>query len=224
MPDTQLFFDAIRKGDAAAVRAMLAAESHLAAARDDQGVSAVLNATYYRQPTIAAELMAAGAPLDLWEAAVTGRVDRLRELLDRDPAQANSYSADGFAPLHASYFAPPEVIELLLARGADPNALSRNAMALRPLHSAASAGNARVVELLLRAGADPNARQHGGWTPIHAAAQSGNVAVIQLLLQHGADARLANDTGATAMSLAQEKGHVAVIALLESATGQKARA
>lgn len=217
MAEIEKFMAAVRSGDGAQVRAMLAADPALAAARDEKNVSAVLNARYYRQPAIVDLLVEAGAPLDLWEAAVTGQRKRVTALLDGDPSLAQSYSADGFAPLHACYFAPPEILELLLARGADPNALSRNPMALRPLHSAASAGNLRNVELLLKAGADPNARQHGGWTPIHSAAQSGNAPVLQLLLEHGADPAAANDTGQTAMSLAKEKNHTAIIELLQAA-------
>ena len=224
MADQQKFIEAVRKGDAAQVRAMLAEDPGLAAAKDEKNLSAVLNARYYRQEAMVDLLVQAGAPLDLWEASVTGRSQRVAELLDDDPSLARSYSADGFAPLHASYFAPPEVIELLLARGADANAPSRNAMALRPLHSAASTGNPRNVELLLKAGADPNARQHGGWTPIHAAAQAGNEAVVKLLLSYGADAAAANDSGQTAMGLAKEKNHAGVVKLLESALGRKASA
>lgn len=224
MAQTQDFFAAVRKGDAATVRAMLAAEPQLAGARDDKNLSAVLNARYYRQLEVVDLLIAAGAPLDLWEAAVTGQIKRVRELLDDNPALAKAYSADGFAPLHCSYFAPPEVVELLLARGADGNAQSQNAMSLRPLHSAASTGNPRNVELLLKAGADPNARQHGGWTPIHAAAQAGNAPVVQLLLSYGADPEAENDSGQSAMSLAREKGHQVVIELLEAATARKSSA
>lgn len=224
MAETQRFIEAVRKGDAAQVRALLAQDPGLAAARDEKNVSAVLNARYYRQEAIMDLLVEAGAPLDLWEAAVTGRTKRVAELLEGEPSLAQSYSADGFAPLHASYFAPPEVIELLLARGANANAKSQNAMALRPLHSAASTGNPRNVELLLKAGADANARQHGGWTPIHAAAQAGNEAVVKLLLSYGADPAAANDSGQTALGLAREKNHTAVVGLLEAALGKRATA
>ena len=216
----QPFIEAVRKGDAAQVRALLAADPGLAAARDEKNVSAVLNARYYRQEAILDLLVEAGAPLDLWEAAVTGRTKRVAELLDGDASLSKAYSGDGFAPLHAAYFAPPEVIELLLARGADANAQSRNAMALRPLHSAASTGNPRNVELLLKAGADPNARQHGGWTPIHAAAQAGNEPVVKLLLSYGADPAAANESGQTALGLAKEKNHAGVVKLLESAVAK----
>ena len=221
MADTQKFMDAVRNGEVAAVKALLQDEPALAAGRDENGLSAVLNARYRGRAEVLEALLAADPELTLWEAAAVGRVDRVRELLRRDPSLAHSYSPDGFAMLHAAYFAPPEVIELLLAGGADPNAVSKNAMALRPLHSAASTGNPRNVELLLKAGADANARQHGAWTALHAAAQSGNLAVAQLLLEHGAESDPANDAGQTAIGLAREKGHTAVVELLEKASQKK---
>lgn len=224
MAEAQKFFEAVRAGDAAAVRAMLQQDAALAGARDENGLSALLNARYRGRTDVVEILRAAGAPLSLWEAAAVGDVKLVSELLQRNAAQAREYSPDGFAMAHAAFFAPPEIVELLLARGADPNALSKNAMALRPLHSAAASGNSRNVELLLKAGAEVNARQHGGWTALHAAAQAGNVEMARLLLAHGADANAANDTGQTAASLAQEKGHTAMGELLRQASGRAQRA
>ncbi len=44
-------------------------------------------------------------------------MDKLRELLDTDPALANARAGDGQGPLH--YARAPEIIDLLLERGAD---------------------------------------------------------------------------------------------------------
>lgn len=224
MANEQEFFAALKGGDVDKVRALLAAHPDLANARDDKGMSAVLVARYHGRVEVIPALLEAGAKLTLWEAAVTGQTDRLRALLKSDPSLAHAYSEDGFAPLHSGYFAPPEVLEILLQHGADPNTQSKNAMALRPLHSAASTGNPKNVEMLLKAGADPNARQHGGWAPIHAAAQSGNEAVARLLLDCGAEPNPANDAGQTAVGLAREKGHSALAELLESAAKKRASA
>ncbi|RMG95704.1 MAG: hypothetical protein D6705_12990 [Deltaproteobacteria bacterium] len=55
------------------------------------------------------------------------------------------------------------VVDLLLGRGADPNAADREGHT--PLHLAAEAGAASVVRRLLAAGADPTLRDGGGATP-----------------------------------------------------------
>ena len=59
--------------------------------------------------------------LDLWEAAKTGDVARLKELLDE--GHAIDERQDGATPMYwAQYYLQPEAMEFLLERGADPNA------------------------------------------------------------------------------------------------------
>ena len=59
--------------------------------------------------------------LDLWEAAKTGDMARLKELLDE--GHAIDERQDGATPMYwAQYYLQPEAMEFLLERGADPNA------------------------------------------------------------------------------------------------------
>lgn len=58
--------------------------------------------------------------------------------------------------LEAIYRSRPEMVELLLSRGADPNA--RSPLGVPPLHWAVKARNRRAAEALLSHGADPDAR------------------------------------------------------------------
>ena len=59
--------------------------------------------------------------LDLWEAAKTGDLARLKELLDE--GHAIDERQDGATPMYwAQYYLQPEAMEFLLERGADPNA------------------------------------------------------------------------------------------------------
>ena len=59
--------------------------------------------------------------LDLWEAAKTGDMARLKELLDE--GHAIDERQDGATPMYwAQYYLQAEAMEYLLQRGADPNA------------------------------------------------------------------------------------------------------
>src|SRR5438270_13307228 len=112
-------FDAIEAGDVESVRALLDAEPALAAARAQDGLSAVLAAQYRHQHDVVAALLAASPPLDVFDAAAVGDVDRLAELLEADPSSANAYAAEGFFPLAlAAHFGQPAAVDLLLQRGA----------------------------------------------------------------------------------------------------------
>jgi ankyrin repeat protein len=65
-------------------------------------------------------LMAAGALPDACGAANLDRAGLLRRMLDEDPARVHERGGDGQTPLH--FARSREVIDLLLERGADPDA------------------------------------------------------------------------------------------------------
>jgi ankyrin repeat protein len=222
MEPTHDLIEAVKAGDEARLRARLAADPALAAARTAGGVSAVLLAVYYGHPRLAEVLLAAGLEPDIFEAAATGRAERVAALLAGDASLANAFSSDGFTPLGlAAYFGHQAAAEALLARGADSNLAARNPMRVQPLHSAVAnrdgAAALALAELLLRHGADVNAQQEGGYTPLHEAAFHGEAALARLLLAHGADPRQPNAEGQTPLSLAEQHGHTAVLALLQGA-------
>lgn len=66
-------------------------------------------------------LLARGATLTAHAAARLGKVDRLREMLDRDPSLVSSRGGDGQTPLH--FARTIEIAMLLLSRGATIDAL-----------------------------------------------------------------------------------------------------
>lgn len=204
MPDDRTaLLEAVTAGDVPMVSALVERDPELAAARDDQGRSAVLLALYHRQDGTRDALLAAGPALDVCEAAALGRLDLLRDHLAADPEAAEARSSEGFAPLHlAAFFGGADAVRWLLAAGADPNADDENALGVRPLHSAAAVGDHGAARALLEAGADPDARQRGGFTALHAAAHSDDPELARLILDHGADPALANDEGADAAALA----------------------
>jgi len=157
-------------------------------------MSELLEALYRGDDERVSELLSGDPELNVFEAASFGRTDRLRELLDEDPATANAFGDDGFQPLGlACFFGHVEAARLLLERGADPSSLARNEhLQVSPLHSASAseskdeATRYELCELLLDHGADPNLEQGGGFTALDSARQNGDERLERLLLDRGA--------------------------------------
>ena len=211
-------FLAIQASDAAQVRSLVQADPALLRAVSPMGVSPVLFATYYSRHDMARVLIELGATLDVFEAAAVGDAARVQERLDGG-ADVNAVSPDGFSPLGlAAFFGRTEVARLALERGANVNAVSANAMQVRPLHSAVAGNHETLARELVAAGADVNAEQQDGFTPLMGAAQNGNAALVSFLLSCGAQADAKADDGRTAESVAAEEGHVDVLAALTRTT------
>ena len=204
----QQLFEAIKAGRVDEVTRLVRETPALAAARDANGASAVLVATYNMKPDVVATLIDLGAPVDVFEASALGRVERLREILRESPARASEYAPDGFTPVAlASFFGQPEAVRVLIAAGADVNAAAKNPLKVQALHAAVAGRNQEIIKAVLAAGADANAQQQAGFRPIHEAGTRGDRKLAELLIAHGADPSLPNDAGITAADLAREKGH-----------------
>lgn len=204
----QQLFDAIKGGRVEEVRQLVQQHPWLKQARDASGASAVLVAAYNMKPDVVSALIDAGAPVDLFEASVLGKVDRIEEILTSDPGRASEYAPDGFTPVAlAAFFGQSASVRSLIARGADVRAAARNALKVQALHAAVAGRNLEIVKAVLEAGADPNAQQQAGFRPMHEAGTNANRALAELLLAHGADPSLPNDDGKTAIALARDKGH-----------------
>jgi ankyrin repeat protein len=200
--------EAINAGDADRVGAILTDDPSLVAARDADGVSALMLARYRFDRAATDAILAADPEFDVFEAATLGYLDRLRERLEADPGAAFVFSTDGFTALHfAAFFGKAEAARILLEHGASVDVYTRNPFANQPLHAAAAGRHIEVCRVLIAGGADVNATQHGGFTPLHEAAQHGDVEMTELFLSAGADRAAKTDAGETAADLATAAGH-----------------
>jgi ankyrin repeat protein len=117
-------------------------------------------------------------------------------LLVENGADVNQLDGGGQAVLPLAAGAPqPEIVQLLLDAGADPNGRSSvnvedvGMLASAPaLTHAILANNLEVVELLIDRGADVELAESGGdLTPIHVAASLDRAPMIEILLKNGAN-------------------------------------
>ncbi len=209
------FLKAVQEGQREQVRQMLDADPALIGTTNASGISALLLAIYDGERALADDLIARGAPLNVFEAAATNQVERLKALLDGDPSLANAYAPDGFQPLGlAAFFGHVEAAQLLIERGAQINSPSRNPQQVMPLHSSVAGQHFALSHLLIENGADVNTAQEGGFTPLLEAAQNGQREMIDLLLAHGADNHARTNDGQSAVDLARKAGHEGLIDLL----------
>jgi ankyrin repeat protein len=146
-------------------------------------------------------LVALGATVDVWMAAATGDLPRVRELLDADRSLVNrindysSYYIGCGSPLkNAAGAGHLELVSFLLERGADPN-LPEEHIAPRghALYSAVYNGHYDIARLLLERGADPDAPVESSADAVWIAIGAGDLRMIELLASHAATWTIPND-------------------------------
>ena len=129
-------------------------------------------ALYRGHHAVVETLIGLGAPVDIFAAAATGRLDDLEKAL-LEPGAVNACAYDGWTPLHlSSFFGHVEGARLLLDSGADVHAISRNSLKNTPLHAATAGRHPDVALLLLDRGADPLVTDAGGYSAEKIAAEN----------------------------------------------------
>src|SRR3954467_15945787 len=227
---------AAREGAAEAARTLAEAGADLNAV-DAEGTTALIRAITNSHYDTAAVLIGAGANPNLADtsgmAALYAATDMssLGEVYGRPPRRVNDE--------HTAV----DIITLLLAHGADPNARLKTPLLTRahtpgdpvlgegatPLMRAAKNGDYRAMEALLARGADVTARIKNNSTVLMYASGLGRgtsafaedvgsesdlFRAAKLALEYGADATAVNDQGATALHYAAQSGLNSVVQLL----------
>ncbi|PAA64405.1 hypothetical protein BOX15_Mlig008846g3 [Macrostomum lignano] len=134
---------------------------------------------------------------------------------DRLAAGIPGHDEDGLTPLLAAFqLGRPDLLELLLSRGADPNMTDRAGRSLLYLAAAASEGGCSLASLLLDCGASSNLADEQGRTPLHVAAWLGRAEAAGLLISRGADVNAKDADGGSALSAAAWQGQAHLCQLL----------
>lgn len=213
--------DAIKTGDGAAVRALMARPG-AAHAADPDGTTPLHWAVHRDDvPTVEA-LLGLGADVKavnryhvtpLYLACVNGSPEIVRRLLDAG-ADANAALPDGeTALMTAARTGNTDVLRLLIAAGADVAAREARKGQTAVMWAAAE-NNAAAVRLLAEAGADIRERTSGGLTPYLFAVRGGHIETAGTLIDLGIDVEESLPDGTSALVLAVINAHYELAAYL----------
>ncbi|MCJ1388180.1 hypothetical protein MMC18_001025 [Xylographa bjoerkii] len=118
---------------------------------------------------------------------------------------------NGHTCLHiAAVYSTPEIVQLLLSRGADPN----HGNGESAIHGVAKTGSLGILNLLLKAQANLEARDNTGRSPLILAVQNNHPGLVKRLLKQGAKLDVADHYGTTPFHIAVAKGFHEVMDLL----------
>lgn len=207
-PDARLV-DAVKSGNAAAIRSLIAAKVDVNAAAED--TSTPLHwAVDQNNPELVDLLLNAGAnanaktrynitPLSL--AAANGNAKIIERLL-KAGVDPNSTSEEGqTALMTAALNGRVDALKILLSHGAKVNAVEpfRGQTALM---WAAGKGNADAAALLVEFGADVKTKSKAGYTPLLFAVLNNRIEAARTLVKLGANLEDAIPDGTTALNIA----------------------
>jgi ankyrin repeat protein/L-ascorbate metabolism protein UlaG (beta-lactamase superfamily) len=205
--------EAVRAGDLAQVKALVAKDPKAVNERDARGRTPLHFASVVDNPDILAFLVANGADVKaadpdgftpLHWAASEGRAGSAKALIAAG-ADPNARSARSVSVLESAFYGRhPEAVEALLQGGLKVEAKGEEGRAF--LHRAAQAGFLPLVEHLLKNGADAASKNAFGGTLLHSAASGGLTALVEKLSAGGANVNAVDDVGQLPLHLAAAAG------------------
>jgi ankyrin repeat protein len=200
---------AAQAGDQQAVTVLLQYGANVEA-KNARGETPIEVAAYQGYASVMRTLLAKGARIRdprmlLRRAAWSGYVEVAQLLVERgtevNVGDETKQGGERSTPLHAAVVANrPDMVEFLLARGAD--ATATDSTGRTPLHFAAESLYTQIGKMLLAKGAKVNAVSKTGDTPLHGAAKFGRTKMAETLLGHGADVNAKGFDGRTPLDVA----------------------
>ena len=156
--------------------------------------------------------------------AVSGnRIQCVEILAEQKTFDIDARDGAGWAPLHiaCSLSHADEMVDLLLARGADVDQKTNNGQTA--IFFAASKSNLETVRKLIQHKASTRVKDKRGQLPLHRAAAVGNVPIIQIILSNRSPINATDMDGCTALhhSIAEGHGDAAVVLLRAGAEFDK---
>jgi ankyrin repeat protein len=228
MDETREFVEAVRRGDARRVSALIGVRPELVRMAWDHGKTGLHWAAESDRIDVARALVDAGADIEArtsWGAspldwAATMGSTRVAEFL-------LSRGAGGFTLIIAAALGKQRDVEAIVESGIDLSSHRRSAAPRTPddywpadsahilgdvlsdaLYAAARNGHAHVVEYLLSRGANIDAKGVFGATALHWAAINGHASTVELLISRGANLTLEDARfQTTAEGWAEEGAH-----------------
>jgi ankyrin repeat protein len=158
-------------------------------------------------PEVAANLITVAA-----DAVRGGDLDTLERTLNAGVAATAVTPRGDSLLMLAAYHGRAEAVQVLLARGADPN--QRDAKGQPPLAGVAFKGLIEIAELLVAGGADVNAASADGRTSLMLAAAFDRTRMVRWLLDRGASPDACDAAGMRAVDVAQAMGAAGAVAEL----------
>jgi len=148
------------------------------------------------------------------EAVLLGDKDQITQLVTAG-VDLNGKDSSGITPLCKSD--NPEVIQLLLSLGADPNVTCDDGrtpliVALR------SQAPLIIIQALLDAGANPNTHDSSGMTPLMHASKYSDLETVMALLGRGVDVNAVDNFGKTALYAARKRPSIFALLRQSGAT------
>lgn len=130
-----------------------------------------------------------------------------------NPAIDLHYEANQIPSLESVWNNHPDILQLLLDYGADPNAKDRYSWSL--LHYTVYDGNVDMTRMLLDKGALVNVIENEfGRTPLSYAAEKGYISLVEMLIQQKADVNAKDFRGRTPLDNAKDHSQDEMIKLL----------
>jgi ankyrin repeat protein/L-ascorbate metabolism protein UlaG (beta-lactamase superfamily) len=150
---------------------------------------------------------------DIHEAAKTGDLQKVQELVKADPDMVNLKDNSGRTPLHwAARNDHLNVVKFLVKNGADVNAEDKRGII--PLYYSVWLGeNYEIAECLVNSGADINSKRNSQ-SLLFLASRDGKEKIAELLVKKGADLNQQDAVGKTPLYISVEQKYHNIVELL----------